>query len=126
VAEDTKAVPFLTAGPRTEVPVRLALANTTKEPLDVVALGLTKWSVKLVDGSGTAWTYQANVEAGQLPATVPAGQRASVDLLTRPDGPSPLRDGLYRLEVSVDTAGDPLKADFTTIKITCRLCPTQR
>jgi hypothetical protein len=110
---------FLTASPATDVPLRLTLVNNGPDPLDLVTLGASQWRITLLDVNGQ-WTAAENIAPNTLPASLAPGQRASVELVTRPQGAAPLTKGVFRIVAELVTAGEPIRSDVggdTTIVI---------
>jgi hypothetical protein len=110
---------FLTASPDTEVPVRLTLVNNGADPVDLVTLGASQWRITLLDITGQ-WTAAENIAPDTLPASLAPGQRATVELVTRPQGAAPLTKGVFRIVAELVTAGEPVHSDAggdTTIVI---------
>jgi hypothetical protein len=118
VDEPDSVQPFYTPGPTTEVPVRVTVVNTTGVAIDQQALGAAQWTVSLVDADGQSWTASVPVTAGSFPAVLQPGDRVSTAFVTRPVGPAPLRQGIYRLEPRLD-AQIPIDSIPTTIEIDC-------
>lgn len=124
VAEGTPDAPFLTPGPNPELPVRLVFVNTTGQLIDVATLGPSQWHVKLVDFNGDEWTDAVKVDPGTFGDTIRPDERRQVEVVTRPrpSGSTSLKEGIYRLEATLDTAGDPVSTaqdPGTTISIRC-------
>jgi hypothetical protein len=115
--------PFLTVGPHTEFPARLTLINTTDKTINVTDLGPSQWHVTLKDVNGNVWTSTTPVQTTDFPPALVPGEQLRFDLITRPDGQSPLKDGIYALDASLNTAGDPITTDSKiTIAVRCVVC----
>lgn len=110
---------FLSAGPSAEFPARLTLVNTTSTPVDVTTLGPTQWRVQVNDAEGRLWTHAITADLADFPSALLPGERSTVDLVSRPEGPEALGAGVFGLEARLETAGEPVASVRTTVIVRC-------
>src|SRR5439155_19440537 len=116
VARGTSA--FLTSSSNLEVPVRLTLVNSSSEAIDVRGLGPTQWRLQLSANHDHTWTYAAAADPAEFPPSLSPGAQVQTELVTRP-GPEAIPAGTYRMDLRLETAGEPVLAGDAGGSVKC-------